>query len=153
LQAGRLNLIHRCAAAVGERDVVAGFGGQIGGQPANGRLLAADWELRACFEQLASSNRRFQVAQRRIFLFSDRPDAATSPARNTILRIYQPNLVCYSAAEPFNGHIDGIWTVSPGALSGGWYAIVHLQQRYVEFKRLETPGSAAMTIEMPALRV
>ena len=144
------HLVHRTAAYLDQRHIVAGFGGAITTMPAGDPLLPhyPEWEVRVAFEHLAATNFLFQTAQQRIFLFATPPhgthvDLEDSvhvgvPLLNWIIRVYQPHLVCCGGSEHGRGVevIEGSQVVNPGALAAGSYALIDIDRLNIRLEQL-----------------
>jgi Icc-related predicted phosphoesterase len=144
------HLVHRTAAYLDERHIVAGFGGAITTTPGNDPSLPRfpEWEVRVAFEYLAAANSLFQTAQRRIFLFATSPHGTRVdlqdgghvgvPLLNWIIRVYQPHLVCCGGSERGRGVevIEGSQVVNPGSLAAGSYALIDLDRLDIRLEHL-----------------
>jgi nucleotide-binding universal stress UspA family protein/Icc-related predicted phosphoesterase len=150
--ASQLVIVHRTAVYLGDGDAIAGFGGVIADQQtAFDPWRVPAWELRVAFEHLAAFNTLFQLAPRRVFLFSMPPRGAKvdragdqslgAQVINGVIRVYQPHLVVCGGPPQGRGveMIDGTLVVNPGALAHSSYALLDLHTLEVRLLHLPTP--------------
>lgn len=152
----QIHLVHRISAALGTRDIVAGFGGQLtaGTERSAASVQFPAWEARVAFEHLAAYDRLFQKAQQRILLFATPPRGQQidqqndthvgSGLLNSLIRRYQPDLVCSGGPTQGRGveTIDGTRIVNPGSAADGSYALVDLERHDIRLEQL--PESVAL---------
>lgn len=145
--AAPMHLVHRSAAALRPREVVAGFGGLITSTPVTDQQVfgAPAWEARMAFDQLNRSDPLFGAAERHVFLFATPPrgrvidqhagERVGLESINLLLRRYRPRLLCCGGPADGRGSetIDGALVVNPGAVSSGSYALVDLDTLAVQF--------------------